>query len=291
MLPFVPSLGAAPLDISDVEGPFVRLVLAVTIPAAGIASGVAFFSQDTGALVLATSTWFIVAVATAMITLGKENAVAVLGLSGTGMAAAAWVTAIAALQVFASLSVVFVGAAAVVFLQGRARGFLITYAFALFAVHFLWMGWSYPALVQGALTALAFLASSIGMRWIRDRSMDSASRFLNLFERAPVSLWEEDFSKVGVWLDGLRERGVTDLRGYLTENPIAFREGMGLIEVVRVNQAAARFLEVDDPEKTRFSLASTALGYGVSFSYDEFIEHEGTVMSAAFMIRNSMSRK
>ena len=73
MLPFVPSLGAAPLDISDVEGPFVRLVLAVTIPAAGIASGVAFFSQDTGALVLATSTWFIVAVATAMITLGKVH--------------------------------------------------------------------------------------------------------------------------------------------------------------------------------------------------------------------------
>ena len=103
------------------------------------------------------------------------------------------------------------------------------------------------ALVEGGVSALAFIAGSVGVRWIRDRAMDSASRFLNLFERAPVSLWEEDFSRVGIWLDELRAQGVTDLRTFLVEDPAALREGMSRIEVVRVNEAAARFLEVDDP--------------------------------------------
>jgi signal transduction histidine kinase len=248
MLHFGPSSRAEPLDISDVHGPFARMALGAAILASGVASLVAFLSLDPGTMVLAVSSWVTLAVTAAMIAMERENALVILAVSVVGTAAAGWVSEIEALHVFASLVVVFIGATAVVFIRGRAYWFLGGYTLFLGAVHALWLGLGYAALVQGMLTATAFLASSIGMRWIRDRSMDSASRFVNLFERAPVSLWEEDFTKVGLWLDGLRKNGVTDLAGYLTMNPATFRRGMGLVEVVRVNRAAARFLEVDDPQ-------------------------------------------
>ncbi|MDJ0954290.1 MAG: PAS domain-containing sensor histidine kinase [Acidimicrobiia bacterium] len=248
MLPFVPGRGAAPLDIADVQGPFARVVLAIAIPAGAATLLGAYFSQDIGVLVLAVTAWVTVAVSMVTIAARRENAVLVMGTVGAGVSVAAWLTDVAELQSFASLVVVFVGAAAVVFMQGRTFGFLAIHTGFLFAVHVLWLGWGFSAVLQGLLTTVAFLMCSLGMRWVRDRSMDSASRFLNLFERAPVSLWEEDFSAVGTWLEGLRDQGVTDLAGHLREHPDLFRHGLGLVEVVRVNQAAARFLEVDDPE-------------------------------------------
>ncbi len=249
MLPFVPGRGAAPLDIADVQGPFARLVLAVAIFAGGATLLAAYFSQDVGVLVLAVTTWVTVAVSMVTIALRRENAVLVMGTVGAGVSVSAWLTDVAALQSFASLVVVFVGAAAVVFMKGRAFGFLVIHTVFLFGVHVLWLGWGFSAALQGLLTTVAFLMCSVGIRWVRDRSMDSASRFLNLFERAPVSLWEEDFSAVGIWLDGLKDEGITDLAGHLRENPDVFRHGLGLVEVVRVNRAAGRFLEVDDPQQ------------------------------------------
>ena len=242
---------ATPLDISDIHAPFIRIGLALSLPAAALTSLVAFWTQDVGILALAIGSWIATVLAVVMIHLKRENAVLFLGASGLGASTGAWLSDLEALHVFGSLVVVFVGAAAVVFMSGRVRLFLAIYTAFLFGVHFLWHGWGWTAVTESVLASVAFIVSSLGMRWIRDRSMDGASRFLNLFERAPVSLWEEDFSRVGVWLEGLRAEGVTDLSAYLDANPEAFRYGMGLIEVVRVNQAAARFLEVDDPDQLK----------------------------------------
>ncbi|MDJ0664737.1 MAG: HAMP domain-containing sensor histidine kinase [Acidimicrobiia bacterium] len=249
MLPAARPTRATPLEISDIHGPFLRMGLVMALPAAALTSLIAFWTQDVGMLALAIGSWAATAMAMIMIHLGRENAVLFLGSCALGSAVGAWLSDIAALKVLASLAIVFVGAAAVMFMRGRAIGFLVMHTAFLFGVHFLWHGIGWRAFTEGLLTSIAFLASSVGMRWIRDRSMDSASRFLNLFERAPVSLWEEDFSRVGEWLDQLRADGVTDLAAYLADNPAAFRYGMSLVEVVRVNREAARFLEVDDPKE------------------------------------------
>ncbi len=240
---------AKPLDISEIHRPFMRLGLAMSLPAAALTSLIAFWTQDVGMLALAIGSWVTTVMAVAMISLRRENAILFLGASGLGAVAGVWLSDIDALHVFGSLVVVFVGAAAVVFIPGRALGFMSIHVVFLVAVHLLWHGFGWLALSESLLTTVAFLVSSVGMRWIRDRSMDGASRFLNLFERAPVSLWEEDFSRVGEWLAQLRAKGVTDLSAYLMEDREAFRYGMSLVEVVRVNQAAARFLEVDDPNQ------------------------------------------
>ncbi len=57
-----------------------------------------------------------------------------------------------------------------------------------------------------------------------------------LFDYAPISLWEHDFSGVKRFLDDLRVQGVTDLRAYLAAHPEAVAEAMGRIEVLNVNR-------------------------------------------------------
>ena len=47
----------------------------------------------------------------------------------------------------------------------------------------------------------------------------SERHFQMLFEYAPISLWEQDFSAIKTFFDGLRRQGVRDLGRYLDENP------------------------------------------------------------------------
>ena len=43
--------------------------------------------------------------------------------------------------------------------------------------------------------------------------------FEGLFEYAPISLWEQDYSGIKTFLDGLRAGGVSDFETYLNEHP------------------------------------------------------------------------
>jgi diguanylate cyclase (GGDEF)-like protein len=65
---------------------------------------------------------------------------------------------------------------------------------------------------------------------------DDEEHFQALFEYAPISLWEEDFSGIQRLLDGLRQRGVRSLEAHLAEHPAFVDECMGQIRVLQVNQ-------------------------------------------------------
>src|ERR1700693_5879029 len=58
----------------------------------------------------------------------------------------------------------------------------------------------------------------------------------DLFEFAPISLWEQDFSGLKAYFDQLRAEGVTDLRAYLATRPEAVSQGMGRIRVLNINR-------------------------------------------------------
>lgn len=64
-----------------------------------------------------------------------------------------------------------------------------------------------------------------------------------VFDASPVATWEEDFTPVQEWLEGLRAAGVRDLKTYLLERPDEVRRGAALIQIRRVNPAAARLVE------------------------------------------------
>ena len=183
----------------------------------------------------------------AMIWLKRENGMIVLASGAFLVSVYAMLTNLSAVHQTASVAVILAGVATVFFLPRYENHFLVVHTLFILGVHFAWMGWTTVAVAESGVAAAAFVVGALGLRWIRDRSMDAASRFGNLFERAPVSIWEEDFSRVGEWLEELRARGVRDLRAHLIEDPAALREGMSRIEVVRVNQAAADFVEVGDP--------------------------------------------
>jgi diguanylate cyclase (GGDEF)-like protein len=57
----------------------------------------------------------------------------------------------------------------------------------------------------------------------------------DLFEYAPISLWEEDYSGIQHFFETLRAEGVTDLGVYLAEHPEMVHQCMSRIVVLDVN--------------------------------------------------------
>jgi PAS domain S-box-containing protein len=67
---------------------------------------------------------------------------------------------------------------------------------------------------------------------------DSEKRYRSLFEDSPISVWEEDFSRVKKYIDRLRASGVTDFRTYFERHPRAVIKCADLVKVVDVNKAS-----------------------------------------------------
>ena len=64
----------------------------------------------------------------------------------------------------------------------------------------------------------------------------AGDHFESLFEYAPISLWEEDYSGIKTFLDKLRTDGVSDLDTHLNEHPEAINQSLKLIKVTHVNR-------------------------------------------------------
>jgi diguanylate cyclase (GGDEF)-like protein len=77
---------------------------------------------------------------------------------------------------------------------------------------------------------------------------DAEKRYQLLFEYAPISLWEEDYSALKTELDILRARGITDIKAYLSSRPEAVDQFISMIRVLNVNQRTLQLFEVDDKE-------------------------------------------
>ena len=70
----------------------------------------------------------------------------------------------------------------------------------------------------------------------------------DLFEFAPISLWEEDYSALRAYLDDLRQQGVTDLRTYLDAHPNVVDECLGRIQVLNVNRQTLALYRADSKQ-------------------------------------------
>lgn len=65
---------------------------------------------------------------------------------------------------------------------------------------------------------------------------------ITLFEYAPISLWEQDFSSIKGLFDELRQAGVESLESYLDEHPSFVDECMRQIKVLNVNEKTMSML-------------------------------------------------
>ncbi|MGO1074618.1 sensor histidine kinase [Inquilinus sp. CA228] len=75
----------------------------------------------------------------------------------------------------------------------------------------------------------------------------SEKRYRSIFEQAPVSLWEQDFSEVRAMLAALRQQGVHDLAAHARAHPAFARDCVRRIRTVHVNDATAELLRLPSP--------------------------------------------
>ncbi len=77
----------------------------------------------------------------------------------------------------------------------------------------------------------------------------SEKRFRTLFEESPISIWEEDFSKLKRYLGDLKESGIEDFEEYFKENPEETRKFTELVEIEDVNKAALEMFKAENKEE------------------------------------------
>ena len=78
----------------------------------------------------------------------------------------------------------------------------------------------------------------------------SESRYRNLFESAPVAIWEEDLTAISDWFAGLRLTGVTDLAAHLAAHPGQVADATQMIRIRDVNRAAVVMNRAADKSRT-----------------------------------------
>lgn len=86
---------------------------------------------------------------------------------------------------------------------------------------------------------------------------EHGERYRDIFESAPVSLWEEDFADVRAGIEELRRRGVEDLDGHLRAHPDVVRDLLSRIRVLDVNPASLRMFGASSKEDLMRSLDRT----------------------------------
>ncbi len=74
---------------------------------------------------------------------------------------------------------------------------------------------------------------------------NSEARFRGLFEHAPVSIWEEDFSAARQYIDDLRAAGIVDFPAYFEAHPEAVAECAKQVKIVDVNRATLEMYQAE----------------------------------------------
>ncbi len=71
----------------------------------------------------------------------------------------------------------------------------------------------------------------------------SDTRYRDLFENAPIAIWEQDFSAVKARLDALRAQGLTDFKAYFQAHPEAVDDCVNLVKVIDINYATLKLFQ------------------------------------------------
>jgi class 3 adenylate cyclase/HAMP domain-containing protein len=77
---------------------------------------------------------------------------------------------------------------------------------------------------------------------------ENEAKYRALFEYSPISLWEEDLSQVKRYIDGLRDKGVKDLKAYFDDHPEEITPCINMIRIQDVNRATLTLYEADSKE-------------------------------------------
>lgn len=83
---------------------------------------------------------------------------------------------------------------------------------------------------------------------------DGQEHFKTLFDYAPISLWEEDYSGIKRRFDALRAQGIASLESYLEQDPDFLEACMREMVILRVNRQTLEMLKAASQEELLASL-------------------------------------
>jgi signal transduction histidine kinase len=86
----------------------------------------------------------------------------------------------------------------------------------------------------------------------------SEARYREFFEESPVASWEEDWSGVKAFIDGLSRQGVSDVAAHLRAHPEDLRAAFAGLRIGPVNKAAVEAYHLPDASAAQL-LGSTEL--------------------------------
>ncbi len=87
----------------------------------------------------------------------------------------------------------------------------------------------------------------------------SEERFRSVFEAAPISIWEEDWSAVKAMIDDLASQGVTDWDAYFNDHREALIEAANKVRVLETNRASLEIYRAPDQEALKALAAGDQL--------------------------------
>ena len=108
---------------------------------------------------------------------------------------------------------------------------------------------------QGNITSVLTLNIDITDRKLAEKRLEtSKNHFKELFENAPIPLWEEDFSILLQYLTYLKKNGINDLEKYLSTHPKELKKCVGMVEILNVNSATLQLHQANTKEELLGSL-------------------------------------
>lgn len=112
---------------------------------------------------------------------------------------------------------------------------------------------------QGGMQAIEGIIEDITQRKRAEEALQkSEEKYRGIFDTAPVSIWEEDFSGVKALVDQLAFE-IDDVRSYLDQHMEVVQEGIRLMRILDVNEETIRMFDANSKDELRTSLETIFL--------------------------------
>lgn len=250
-----------------IERSLIRLVAWLSGAAAVAYLGVGWYTGDSALVVGAVGPALVSIVATALLRLRYTRILPLLVFTTLVVVIEDWFLGSADIAHAAIVPLAIIGITGAFFVPSR---FVIPYVGGFAAVVFfsrLHISGDEPHYLQSIIAAGSVAFGAILLSWVRREFERREERHHSLFQNAPVALWSEDFSDVGIELEALVSGGVTDIKAYLTSNPEEVRRLAALIQITDVNDATVLLTEAPDRDLLlgRFNMDTFSRGALDSF--------------------------
>ncbi len=103
----------------------------------------------------------------------------------------------------------------------------------------------------------------------RKKLEQAETKYQNLFESAPVSIWREDFSEIKYYIDSLKIKGIDDFEKYFDKYPEEVMKCVKLLKVIDINSETINLLKAKDKDEVLSSLDKVfTIGAIKTFKYE-----------------------